>query len=352
MFRPIPLLLLVACANEEEAGPATASFELAQMQTESQRSSMSRGFYPETFRIPVYEVVLHGEQEDVVLYSGDGSYIDLAAGADSATAALSGADIEVPAGTYTRLSVMVEAPGGFEGARVSGCTDIDLDTYCTRSSFGDSAGGGGSAEEVTVDVHVEFLAPFPQALVIADGDVVNLSLVYDLTNVLHFETETGEPNAPQHYSDDVALGFQQTPTFAFVGDVPEAEIYELTVTGEVDTTAFPALDDHASQLDWHTRMWMYFEDDTPIGFANIFTTNEASEGAALRLAFGGDPVVTDNGDGSYQIENGPGSEITLVEAFERADHTGTLSVIDQSMWDAAAAGSTPKEFEYAVTRLQ
>lgn len=350
---------LVGCSGDK--GMASVDFGMGQMRTEatadggSAARERSRSVFPEVFEVPVYDVFLYGDGEDGVLYEGGGAYIDLAAGAEAASAALTVDASAVPAGTYRGLSIRLQDPQTGEAPlpRVAGCASIDDVSYCTKASFGDTA-EGGEAEAIEVDVHVEFQTPFAEPLVIEEGDAVEVNLVYDLTGVLSLTTGA-DSEAGRSYADGVELGFLQTPTFAFIGEPPEAEIYEVTLSGDPDPGAFPALDewfpDYAS---WTTRIWLYTDGGgTPIGLANLLVAREAADRGGIELFMGGDPFAEDNGDGTYALRQGDGFETEVAfDAFEPDSHDGSVWFYDPSMWSGNGASGDGKAFDYSAVRVQ
>jgi hypothetical protein len=315
---------------------------------DSSRSAVTT-FTPTTFQLPVSGVRLLGPDGDTQIYEPpSGAPIEFVR--TDGSSALS-ANHEAAVGTYDALQVEI---GGTDGRYVivAGCATLASEEHCTRADPSESS-VGGTPEPVRVRSANSIDGVLDEPFEVLQDSVVDLGLYYDLTHAVSFLDEPGPtPDDPGFgrigFGDDTTVEVRYPPMFAFLGEPPPVEVYEIRLTTDPDPSVAPDLGAYFQPPEaWHVRMWMFFDDaGEPLARRDVWVAEPSADGAALVSMFTQAATVERNDDGTYviaEVDPDPDFQWWRLDAFERASHTGT------------ATWTTPegtKSIGYDVARLQ
>ncbi|MBW2528777.1 MAG: hypothetical protein JRI23_31670 [Deltaproteobacteria bacterium] len=306
-------------------------------------------FSPTTFQLPVVAVRLFGADEEEPLYEAPNREPVEFVRPDR-TPALT-ANKQAKVGTYDTLEVEIGSSDG-RFVIVGGCATLAAERHCTRTdTTGSSLGAGPEPVRVRSANSIDAVLTAP--VEVREDQPVELRLYYDLTHAVSFLDEPGpSPDDPGFgrlgFGNGTSIEVKYPPMFAFIGQPPPVEIYELELTTDPDPSVEPNLEAYYYPSGfWRVRLWAFFDGaGEPLARRDIWIADEGADGAALVSMFNNDAKMERNADGSYTIwepNPDPNFQYWRLDSFERESHSGT------AQW-TTPYGS--KEIGYNVTRLQ
>lgn len=331
---------LVGCGDEV----GTVQLAIAELDTGPTARGAVTSFFPASFQLAVQEAVLFGDGDEQAVYQADeGTFLEFvrADGQPVLTA-----NQQVLAGTYDRMDVSV-GTSDMRAVVVAGCAPLAGELHCTRSE--PSASSVHDSAEPIVTAGANTISPvLPTPVTVSADAQVELNLYFDLTGAVTFVADGYDDNGAVRFGDGAGIQVNYPPLFAFIGQPPPVEIYELRLTNDPEPTVDPKLEESFSPLDrWRARMWMFFDDvGDPLARRDVWISDEGADGRAWVSMFSQAAVMSRNADGSYAIvEPNPDTDFPYwrLDAFQRESHDGTATY-------TTPQGS--KEVGYAVSRLK
>lgn len=307
-------------------------------------------FTPSSFKATISRISLlrgdyspgaGGDGNPVTVFKSE-QVVELAENQAGVAAGINQEALSVEPDTYTAISIELTGP-----YLITGQASVGDQTFYTKSSFSSDT-TQAPAEALSLDMGgppqiVKFTTP----LVIKEGDRVKLSLLYDLTGSLKFETvETGK----NQYANGSSVSAKYFPMFAFVGAAPTPEIYDVTIS-DPDRIV-------QSSDKWHYRVLMFADPATGEveGLNSIGMIDPGYSYGSFEVGSFVDswrkPIR--NGDGTYQLFTLNDMDPTKipqweVPAFQRATHEGQAKFF---AYNRGIAMTEPATLSYHCVKVQ
>lgn len=317
-----------------------SAYRTLQADTEVGPQVTVNDFTPESFRAPIEFIALIGEDDrQHRIYEGKEPLEFVNQRALEAT--LNADGLKVPAGTYKGLWVRLGEPLIVKGSAKVG----DLTVYTKASADADAT--QGPAEDMVAKQARDRELTFSKPLTIGSGEAVKLSLVYDLTDSLFMKRPGQASETSESDLEKNTLLAKNIPFFAFIGEPPKPEIYEVRFKNS-DTVMLD------SDERWHYRLILFTADNGDLlGVQSVIRLEDGYIGGGIsNLNFTNNKLDEHgrNPDGTYRFmgykESGTDIPTWQVNAFKRESHSGKATYYHHGYTPS------PVEVEYQAVKVE